>query len=93
VNPFCIQKNLDSIAGKVKNASCLRNGTLLVEVFIKRSQTLEDHYCGIIPHVSQEMHLSAVAMEWSGQTPLMTCLMTTSNSVPQTNFYLRHMKS
>jgi hypothetical protein len=33
INPFYIQKALDSIAGKVKNASRLKNGTLLVEIF------------------------------------------------------------
>jgi hypothetical protein len=27
VNPFNIQKNVDRISGKVKNASHLRNGT------------------------------------------------------------------
>jgi hypothetical protein len=32
INPFYIQKALDGIAGKVKNASRLKNGTLLVEV-------------------------------------------------------------
>jgi hypothetical protein len=36
VNPFYIQKNLDSIVGKVKNTSCLRNCTLLVEVSNKK---------------------------------------------------------
>jgi hypothetical protein len=30
MNPFYIQKNLDSIAGKFKNASHLRNGTLVM---------------------------------------------------------------
>jgi len=33
VNHFYIQKNLDSIARKVRNWNALRNGTLLVEVF------------------------------------------------------------
>jgi hypothetical protein len=32
VNPFYIQKALNGIVGKVKNASHLKNGTLLVEV-------------------------------------------------------------
>jgi hypothetical protein len=32
INPFYVQKALDSIAGKVKNASRLKNGTLLIEV-------------------------------------------------------------
>jgi hypothetical protein len=32
MNPFYIQKNLNSKAGKVQNASCLRSGTLLVDV-------------------------------------------------------------
>jgi hypothetical protein len=32
INPLNIQKALDGIAGKVKNASCLKNGTLPVEV-------------------------------------------------------------
>jgi hypothetical protein len=31
INPFFIQKVLDAIAGKVKNASRLRNETLLIE--------------------------------------------------------------
>jgi hypothetical protein len=33
INPFYVQKALDSIAGKVKNASRLKNGTLLIEVY------------------------------------------------------------
>jgi hypothetical protein len=32
INPFCIQKALDGIAGKVKYKSCLKNSTLLEEV-------------------------------------------------------------
>jgi hypothetical protein len=32
LNPFYIQKKLDSITRKSKSASCLGNGTLLVEV-------------------------------------------------------------
>jgi hypothetical protein len=33
INPSYIQKNLDTVAGKVKNASHLKNGILLVEVY------------------------------------------------------------
>lgn len=32
INPFHLQKSLDSIAGNVKNASLLKNETLMVEV-------------------------------------------------------------
>jgi hypothetical protein len=31
-NPICMRKDLDSIAGKVKNASTLNDGTRLVEI-------------------------------------------------------------
>jgi hypothetical protein len=31
ISPFYTQKTLDRIAGKVKNSSCLKNGTLLEE--------------------------------------------------------------
>jgi len=33
LNMLYVQRNLDSLARKIRNASCLRNGTLLVEVF------------------------------------------------------------
>jgi hypothetical protein len=36
VNHLYIQENLNSIAGKVKNASCLGNGILLVEIVNKK---------------------------------------------------------
>jgi hypothetical protein len=33
INPFHVKQGLDLICGKVKNASRLRNDTLLVEIF------------------------------------------------------------
>lgn len=40
VNPFCIQKNMVIIAGKMKNASHLKNGSLLVKVHIEKQAEL-----------------------------------------------------
>jgi hypothetical protein len=40
ISPFYIQKALDNIAGKVRNASCLRNGSLLVKTLNKRQSKL-----------------------------------------------------
>jgi len=39
------------------------------------------------------MQLSPVVGEWSGQTPLMVCLMTKSGNVSQTNSYLQRTDS
>jgi hypothetical protein len=36
INTFYVWKALGSVAGKMKNASCLKNRTLLVEVFSLR---------------------------------------------------------
>jgi hypothetical protein len=41
IKPFCIQKSMDGIAVKVKNASHVKKGTLLVEVqTIKQAEVL-----------------------------------------------------
>jgi hypothetical protein len=39
INPLCVKQGLDLICGKVKNASRLRNGTLLVEVFAENQSS------------------------------------------------------
>jgi hypothetical protein len=38
INPFYVQKALDGIAGKVRNATRLKNGALLVDVFNEKEQ-------------------------------------------------------
>jgi hypothetical protein len=40
ISPFCKQKALDGIGGKVKNASHLKNGTLLTEVQNDKKRSL-----------------------------------------------------
>lgn len=32
INPFCIEKGLDRVAGRIRDASRLQNGTLLMKV-------------------------------------------------------------
>lgn len=60
LNLFYIHKNLDAVAGKVKNASHLRNGTLLVEVL--KQQAFEGHSSEILSPIKLKgMQLSIVA--------------------------------
>jgi hypothetical protein len=63
INPFYVQKALDSIAGKVKNASPLKNGTLLIEVHNDKQAELllKATLRGLHP-VYAERHLSLIPL-------------------------------
>jgi hypothetical protein len=52
INPFCVKQGLDLICGKVKNASRLHNGTLIVEAFTENQSNalLKASLLGSVPY-------------------------------------------